>query len=1112
MANLLLIEKQTGGYFKFTLNGDTANAVTSIYNDLLAVGNQLHFKTGNGANIIKEQFIYPQDVTVIASGTFTFTTVAQVWDKLIDIDYFAWLGNGGGGGGVDRFDDLVDTFKYTGNAGKTVIVDNSELKLVPVTLYNKRLFTELEDTPGSLVPNKMLVVNPAGTAVVLQDQPEPPETLLNSVGYFDYNDLITQTIPLVAIANTPLKLTNDTEGANTSTDQNPYGVSYVWDYTTNQFNFSELSVGDTIDVRVHVQITTTSANQKVSMSAKFGIGSVSEFTNAIYENQFKTAGLHEVSFVAPFYMGSEYITDYPAELYLTTDASATVKVDGWYIRILRKNINIITVDYEVPDATTLTKGIVRLAGDLSGTANAPTVPELANKVPNTRTVSTTSPLLGGGALSSNLTLSIQQANSVDSGYLSNTDWSTFYGKADDASVVHLAGTETITGTKTFSSTVTAPIFQLNANNTIDSYPNYIGQAMASNDNWKIYGNTIATDRGELVFELGDNAASSSSNGQRFRFYYNNSSSGTVKSPFILDYNEAIFDSFVGIGTSSASNRLSVYHNGGFPSSTTLLQATVLIGDSESNRRLGIGSSTSGQWIQSSYPGGDGYTNLLLNPLGGKVGVGTSTPDITFEVAGGDIGVGNNAWYRVRSTSGSSQRIMGIDGGNNLYFGGLDSGLTNVYFRTGGVNQMNLDVNGNLGIGTEPENWGSLNTALRLGLYASLYDSSGSTILGWNTYNNGTVNKYIATGSLAMRYIINGSGHIWETAPSGTADANITYTECMRIVPNGQVGIGTDVPYSALHIKRNVSELLRITRGSVSDFSFDLGASNDLYIKNNGIGTTPLTILDSGNVGIGIISPVVNLHIASSAADFMLDSTGANQAFMQLRTTHASPNNNNWTIAAGRDNIRKFSIVDNLSGERLIINSSGFTKMTNDGTYYGSAGAFHEIRSNVNNQNNIILTHTNTSPYGPWINFTSSPNNATNYFLSGTDSTNSKFFIYSNGTMSNRTGVYGAISDIKYKENITDATSKLEDILQLKVRNFNFIGDESKQIGFIAQEFEEVFPAMVDVTTEKAEEGVEPETYKFIKTSVLTPILVKAMQELAEQVKELKAEIELLKAK
>jgi hypothetical protein len=127
-------------------------------------------------------------------------------------------------------------------------------------------------------------------------------------------------------------------------------------------------------------------------------------------------------------MGSLDIINNPAELYLTTDANATIRVYGWYVRILRKNINIITVDYTVPDATTLAKGIVRLAGDLGGTANNPTVPELANKVPNTRTVSTTSPLLGGGALSSDLTLSIQQANSVDSGFLSNVDWNTFNNK------------------------------------------------------------------------------------------------------------------------------------------------------------------------------------------------------------------------------------------------------------------------------------------------------------------------------------------------------------------------------------------------------------------------------------------------------------------------------------------------------------------------------------------------------------------------------------------------------------------------------------------------------------------------------------------------------------
>jgi len=61
----------------------------------------------------------------------------------------------------------------------------------------------------------------------------------------------------------------------------------------------------------------------------------------------------------------------------------------------------------VPDATTTSKGVVQLAGDLSGTAAAPTVPGLA-------------------------------------------------AKADDAAVVHKAGNETITGSKTFSDSPAVP--------------------------------------------------------------------------------------------------------------------------------------------------------------------------------------------------------------------------------------------------------------------------------------------------------------------------------------------------------------------------------------------------------------------------------------------------------------------------------------------------------------------------------------------------------------------------------------------------------------------------------------------------------------------------------
>lgn len=52
----------------------------------------------------------------------------------------------------------------------------------------------------------------------------------------------------------------------------------------------------------------------------------------------------------------------------------------------------------------------------------------SSKVATTRSISTTTPLQGGGDLSANRTLSILQSNTTQSGFLSNTDWNTFNGK------------------------------------------------------------------------------------------------------------------------------------------------------------------------------------------------------------------------------------------------------------------------------------------------------------------------------------------------------------------------------------------------------------------------------------------------------------------------------------------------------------------------------------------------------------------------------------------------------------------------------------------------------------------------------------------------------------
>ena len=125
---------------------------------------------------------------------------------------------------------------------------------------------------------------------------------------------------------------------------------------------------------------------------------------------------------------------------------------------------------------------------------------------------------------------------------------------------------------------------------------------------------------------------------------------------------------------------------------------------------------------------------------------------------------------------------------------------------------------------------------------------------------------------------------------------------------------------------------------------------------------------------------------------------------------------------------------------------------------------------------------------------------------GSSVTANTMFVYGNGNIVNLNNSYGTLSDIKLKENIVDATPKLANIMQLKVRNFNLIADElkTKQIGFIAQELEKVFPGIVEEVPDRDIENNDLGTVtKTIKTSVLVPMLVKAIQELKAEIDELK---------
>ncbi len=161
-----------------------------------------------------------------------------------------------------------------------------------------------------------------------------------------------------------------------------------------------------------------------------------------------------------------------------------------------------------------------------------------------------------------------------------------------------------------------------------------------------------------------------------------------------------------------------------------------------------------------------------------------------------------------------------------------------------------------------------------------------------------------------------------------------------------------------------------------------------------------------------------------------------------------------------------------------------------------AGKF-QLGGSVNSSSTGVFVNTTASyaSSGMFLHFQSN-------HISGDDNV---LIAYLDGDIVNKNNSYTQYSDQRLKENIVDATSKLDEIKQIRVRNFNFIGEDLKQIGVVAQELEPIFPGLVK---EREVPGHE-DPIKTVKYSVLVPILIKSMQEQQTIIDDLKSRLETL---
>ena len=105
-------------------------------------------------------------------------------------------------------------------------------------------------------------------------------------------------------------------------------------------------------------------------------------------------------------------------------------------------------------ASTITSAsFVRVGGLVTEFLKANGTVDSTTYVSSTRTISTTTPLTGGGDLSANRTIAIPAATTSVSGYLTSTDWTTFNGKISANQTITFTPTGDVTGTASGATTL-----------------------------------------------------------------------------------------------------------------------------------------------------------------------------------------------------------------------------------------------------------------------------------------------------------------------------------------------------------------------------------------------------------------------------------------------------------------------------------------------------------------------------------------------------------------------------------------------------------------------------------------------------------------------------------
>jgi hypothetical protein len=457
-----------------------------------------------------------------------------------------------------------------------------------------------------------------------------------------------------------------------------------------------------------------------------------------------------------------------------------------------------------------------------------------------------------------------------------------------------------------------------------------------------------------------------------------------------------------------------------------------------------------------------------------------------------------------------------------------NGDDGIIFHTKNANEaMRIDASGNVGIGTdspsqilhvkaaspnillEGTNYPSLKWAgTDLTADAEIYYGVGGLDWNFNNYNNGRI---VFKTNNTERLRIDSSGDLLVNQTSAGVNGKLQVTGGIGLTGNSEIRQSTNSDGSTLRFlgtqfvagssnavgySYSSGALIASVSNSANVTLFEAGASNTsghrLTVQNDATGlqgevkytgSEPVFILrDTRNVGGTGWSSTADEHLGE----------------IQFWTSDGT--------GVGPHSVARIKTVNDITAASPAGRLSFFTSQYND-----SSGGWEKMRIASNGPISMYSGSVNTLQ----LNTSSSASGTNNLIRAFSDSNidsggTVRFVVFPSGNVQNSNNSYGQISDETKKENIVDATDKLDALNQVRVRNFNFIGDDLKQIGVVAQELETIFPSMVeDIQDQDAEGNVLETSTKSVKYSVFVPILIKAIQEQQTIIEDLKSRIETL---